>query len=171
LVGSGTSNPIAPLPGTTYVFDYTVASGGAGNTSPLLFDPPAATGYDFQILGGPNFASVEVPAALPGTGQTEFTLTFGTNVETLTVGIPFFFTSVDPGGVPEFTITGIIDSGLSGDQPPTFDTAITFVDGGDGSFLQTPLFPNPEPGSLTLCALGAAMLLGWRRKMNCRVRP
>src|SRR5262249_51528756 len=141
--GPGTSIP--PLPGTTYVFQYTVTTGGAGNSSPLLFDPPAATGYDFQILSGPNFASVEIPSALAGTGQTDFILTFGSHTETLTAGVPFLFTSVDPGGVSEFEITGIIPGATSG-QSLTFDTDITFVEGGNGSFQQTPLFPNPEPG-------------------------
>jgi len=160
-IGTGSSNPIPPLPGTTYLFQYAVTSGGAGDTSPLFFDPPTASAYDFRILSGPNFASVEVPGPLSGTGQTQFILFFGSHTDTLTAGIPFLFTSVDPGGVSEFEIAGILSGGTVGSA--TFDTAITFVDAGDGTFLQTPIFPSPEPGSLTLCGLAATALLACQR--------
>src|SRR5205823_6732203 len=59
--GSSLTNPILPSPGSSYVFDYHVTQAGLGNTTPLFFDPPIANGYDFQIISGPNFASVEVP--------------------------------------------------------------------------------------------------------------
>jgi len=164
--GTGSSNPIPPLPGTAYVFQYTVTAGGAGAASPLFFDPPAATGYDFQILSGPNFASVEVPGPLSGIGQTQFTLTFGSHTDALTAGVPFLFTSVDPGGVSEFEIAGILSGGTVGSA--TFDTAITFVDGGDGAFQQTPIFASPEPGSLTLFAMAATALLTWQRRRRMK---
>jgi hypothetical protein len=166
--GSSLANPILPNPGSSYVFDYHVTPGGLGNTSPLFFDPPIANGYDFQIISGPNFASVEVPLSSPGAAHAIFTLTFGTTTELLSPGTPFFFTLVDPGGVSKFTITGNV-----GENGPdevvhslTFDTAISFVDGGPGSFSQTPIFNNPEPGSLTLVALGAAALCGCRRRFS-----
>jgi hypothetical protein len=101
-----------------------------------------------------------VPLSSPAINAATFTLIFGTTTELVVPGTPFFFTSVDPGGVSQFTITG--DFGGNGtDQVVrslTFDTAISFVDGGEGSFSQTPIFNNPEPGSLTLVALGIAGL-------------
>jgi hypothetical protein len=148
------------------VFDYHVTRGGLGNTSPLFFDPPIANGYDFQIISGPNFASVEVPLSSPGAAHAIFTLTFGTTTELLLPGTPFFFTLVDPGGVSQFTITGNFGENGPDDvvRSLTFDTAISFVDGGQGRFSQTPIFNNPEPGSLTLVAFGAAALFGCRRR-------
>lgn len=164
-IGGSQLNPILPDPGTTFVFHYTVDPGGLGNTTPLFFDPPSAVGYYFQILSGPNFASVDVPKPLTGTGQSQFTLTFGTYIETLTAGTPFDFTSVIPGGVSQFRITG--NFGPDGPEvvrSQTFDTAISFVGGGNGSFSQTPILSTPEPGSLALLGIGGLGLLLWWRQ-------
>src|SRR5205823_5822206 len=74
--GSSLSNPITPDSGTTFIFHYAVTPGGLGETSPLYFDPPLESGYIFEIISGPNFASVEVPIPVAGAGGTQFTLTF-----------------------------------------------------------------------------------------------
>ena len=137
-LGTSLSDPINPDPGTNFVFHYTVTPGGPGNASPLFFDPPLYSGYTFQILSGPNFASVDVPHPPAGTGVTQFTITFETFTETLTAGIPFDFTVFDPAGVSKFTITGDF-AGNTTVQSRTIDTAITFVGGGSGSFSQTPI--------------------------------
>jgi hypothetical protein len=165
--GGSLSNPILPDPGSNFIFHYVVDPGGPGTTTPLYFDPPVANGYLFQILSGPNFASVEVPDLPTSTGHNVFTLTFGTMIETLISGTPFLFTSVDPLGVSQFSITG--NHGGSGPivRSLTFDTAITFVGSGPGSFSQTPIYATPEPASLTLWALGAAGLL----LSTARLRP
>jgi hypothetical protein len=158
LPGSSLSNPITPDQGTSFVFEYNVMAGGPGDTTPLYFDPPVSAGYLFEIISGPNFASVEVPGA--PAGATQLTLTFGTHTASLTVGIPFYFTSVDPAGVSQFTITGIFPDDGTIILSQTFDTAITFVGGGPGSFSQTPFTAAPEPGSLIVWGLGAAALFG-----------
>jgi hypothetical protein len=163
ILGTSLSDPITPDPGTHFVFHYTVTPEGPGAASPLFFDPPAYSGYTFQIISGPNFASVEAPIPLPGTGARQFTVIFESYTEALTAGIPFDFTSFDAAGVPQFTITGNF-SGDSTVQSRTFDTAITFVGGGDGSFSQTPIESAPEPASLIVWGVGAAALLGIYRK-------
>src|SRR5262249_54100636 len=109
--GSSLDNPILPDPGSAYVFNYNVTPGGLGNSSPLFFDPPVANGYVYQVISGPNFASVEVPRSDPGVAHATFTLTFGSTTELLVAGTTFFFTSVDPGGVSQFTITGDFGTG------------------------------------------------------------
>ncbi len=163
--GSGPADPITPDPGTTYVFHYNIIPGGPGDANPLFFDPPVYSGYTFQILSGPNFASVEVPVPSPGAGATQFSLHFESYTETLTAGIPFYFTSIDPAGVSQFTITGEF-GGDAALQSQTFDTAIAFVGGGNGSFSQTPILSTPEPASLLVWGLGAVALFGMLRQRS-----
>ena len=135
-----------------------------GTVSPLVFDPPFASAYSYHLDFGPNFATVEVPDTV-NLSQTTFTLSFNGFVETLTKGTVFDFTAFVPGGITDFIISGIIPDGLKDPNGGNeFFTSITFVDGGQGQFTQTPISDNPEPGSLTLMGLGAVGLIGWHRR-------
>lgn len=162
--GASADNPI--LPSSTndgsYVFNYKSSAGG----NSVYFDPPIAPGYAFTTSSGsPNFASFTIDTPLPGT--TDLTISFDNLTEHFSPTSTFDFTAYVPGGVSEFTVTGISRSDVnSGGE---FNYHMTFVDSTqNGSFSQTALFENPEPGSITLVIAGVLSLFGWRRTRGNR---
>jgi hypothetical protein len=169
LPGTTPANPVLPVGQiSSGAFDIPVVSQTI-TPGPIYIDPAIATGYDYTSTNL-NFASVVIPQALPG-GDSQFQLNFQGHSVTLNAGTTFDFTSVVPGGVSEFTITGINPAeNLDPNNPGAFVTGLTFVGQGGTDALMTPLTQDvgvaPEPASLTLLGTGAVALLGygWRRR-------
>src|SRR5579872_3929100 len=159
--GSNPSNPILPTStqGNTYNFNYTTP--GGGSSSQLFFDPPIASGYIYTTdPGSPNFGSVTVETPLPNT--TVLSVSFDDTTQQFSPGSTFDFTQFDPNGVPQFTLFGISPTDVQ--NGGEFNAALGFVDpqgGTPGSFSDVAI---PEPGSLTLLALGSFGLIGWRKR-------
>ena len=142
--GLSPGNPIMPAAGTPLPRGWRfivrcsqgllcTGSGGAGGIprrpAPRAYiDPPIAVGYTYQVEApGPNFASVYIPAALPN-GDGAFQVEFNGQTAALIAGQVFDFTTVVPGGVSTFRITGIETSeALDPASATAFITGVTFV--------------------------------------------
>ncbi|MCB1876041.1 MAG: hypothetical protein KDH88_08710 [Chromatiales bacterium] len=148
-------------------FDFPIDENGIGGIFPIFVDPVVAVGYDYDFTGGPNAASVIIPGALPN-GDTEFDLLVpGFGTFTLTAGVSFDFTALDPLGIAEFSISGIDTSELLDPTDPTaFVTGLTYVAGGVSNLTMTPIttfVPSagvPVPSILSLMVFGLFGLRG-----------
>lgn len=139
--GSTPDNPILPAdPAPPWRFPGVVEGRARASLFGYL-DPQVASGYHFEMsgFGEANFASVVVPNPLPG-GDSSFMVSFDGYTAPLEAGVPFDFTATVPGGVPEFTITGIDDTeALDPNDPSAFVTGVTFVNAFNGDIVMTPL--------------------------------
>ena len=162
--GSSPAGPLLPGGGGPGRFDFTFTVGdqGVGTDSLIFIDPDVAVGYDYQVNGGPNVASVLLPTGV-GDDLYDLHLWNGSAFafsQTLTGGSEFDFLA---GGVDRFRILGIEEAaGLSVDDPLAFVTGLTFTGSGGVDLTMTPI-PVPEPASLSVLALGALALLRRRR--------
>lgn len=177
--GALPDNPILPgeiVPGPNdvpeFVFEFPIDENGLGGLFPIFIDPIVAFGYEYDFTGGPNAASIVIPAPLAN-GDDQFILTvpgFGDFV--LDAGVAFDLTALDSAGFSFLTITGIDTSELLDPADPNaFVTGLTYVGGGAANLTMTPLtvfVPSngvPAPSALALLAIG---LLGVRRQSRRR---
>lgn len=157
--GTTPNNPILPtpnpgIPGFTFPNIPVIP----GQT--LFFDPEVAIGYDYTVTGGPLFASVLIPTALPN-GDNNFTLELGSFGNfPLIAGTPFNLLGVNPSGFNAFRISGIdTNEQLDPTNPTAFVTGLSFTETGTVNVTQTPIIQNiastPETTSVfTFFALG-----------------
>jgi hypothetical protein len=114
----------------------------------VYIDPPLATGYVYSIdPGAPKFASVYIPAPLPG-GQKAFTVQYNGVSAELTAGMIFSFTDQFPAGVDSFKITGInVSEQLDPTNAGAFVAGLTFltIDNPSASFTMVPLVDGAAP--------------------------
>jgi probable HAF family extracellular repeat protein len=173
--GSTPEVPLLPTPdpsnpsGFTFS-DVEVTPNGLGISSPIYIDPVVALGYDYAVTGGPIFASVLIPKALPK-GDSMFTLELpGYGDFDLVSGTPFNFLGVDPNGFGSFRITGIDpEEMLDPTDPTAFVTGLTFTGPGTVTIRQNPIsggaaVPSPVP------ALGIGVAFSWSRRLRERIR-
>jgi hypothetical protein len=115
------------------------------------YDPPVAAGYTYTMdAGGPNFATVFIPAPLPG-GDAQFTIEFAGQSATLRAGEEFDLTTRVAGGVSAFRITDIdLGEALSPTDPQAFVTGLSFVTSTEGplSFTMVPIVENTDDPDL-----------------------
>lgn len=159
LAGVTPSNPILPTP------EQTLPGGGwrfqpVVRGRPVFVDPEIAIGYSYTMeAGGPNFASVYVPAPLAN-GDDSFRVEFAAQSFELRAGEYFAFTNVVAGGVSSFRITGIdTREGLDPNDPQAFVAGLVFTEGGNdtaGMVMKpiTAAVPEPAPMALMLGGLG-----------------
>lgn len=131
--------------------------------TPVLLDPEVATGYDYTVLDGPNFATVRVA---PAGFDTDFLISFGL-FENLPLHAGILFNILDyvAEGVSFFKIRGIDPSvGLPLDDPLAFVTEVTFVSSGTVTVMMTPV-PEIPSGIMATAALLVAALgrKRWRK--------
>lgn len=127
VVGASPGNPVMPRAGDTLPGGgWTLRTRGWGQRAVTYIDPEIAIGYDYTLDGGPNFASIFVPAPLPG-GDADFTLQFGGQSFALSVGVEFDITRVVPGGISAFRIAGIDPAEALDPAGHTFVIGLTFI--------------------------------------------
>ena len=165
VIGLIPSNPILPVP-TPSVPGFTFPSVPVTPGVRRFFDPDIATGYDYSVTGGPNFASVLIPSALPK-GDSNFTLELaGFGSFPLLAGTEFNLLDKNPNGFSSFRISGIDESEmLDPTNGQAFVTGLTFTNDGTVNVNQLPIVTNssavPEPltilGAMTALGLGGAL--------------
>jgi hypothetical protein len=78
IIGTTPDSPLFPTPDPNNPDGFTfpgvpVGDNGLGIIDPIFFDPIVSVGYDYAVTGGPLFASVLIPNALPQ-GDSNFIL-------------------------------------------------------------------------------------------------
>jgi hypothetical protein len=136
--------------GPIFEFDTPVTAG-----APISIDPPAATGFIYEIgAGDPNFASVELPA-VQNPGPYDLYLWNGSKFVFDTTLEPNIVFEFGAGGVSEFEVLGIASSvGLDPNSATDFVTTLTFEGSGTFTGTMTPVISVPEPSAWAMLLLG-----------------
>jgi probable HAF family extracellular repeat protein len=158
--GTTPTNPLLPTPNPSNPNGFTfpnvpVGNNGFGTTNPIFFDPIVSVGYDYSVTGGPLFASVLIPSALPQ-GDSNFILELpGFGNYSLLAGTTFNLLGVNPLGFSDFRISDIDPAEMLDPTNPTaFVTGLTFTAPGTVTVTQNPIIQNtggvsvPEPSNL-----------------------
>jgi probable HAF family extracellular repeat protein len=104
--GTTPTNPLLPTPNPSNPDGFTfpgviIGDNGLGIINPIFFDPIVSVGYDYAVTGGPLFASVLIPNALPQ-GDSNFILELpGFGNYSLVAGTTFNLLGVNPLGFRE----------------------------------------------------------------------
>jgi hypothetical protein len=158
--GTTPTNPLLPTPNPSNPDGFTfpgviIGNNGWGIIDPIFFDPIVSVGYDYSVTGGPLFASVLIPNALPQ-GDSNFILELpGFGNYSLLAGTTFNLLGVNPLGFSNFRISGIDPAEMLDPTNPTaFVTGLTFTNPGTVTVTQNPIIQNtggvsvPEPSNL-----------------------
>jgi probable HAF family extracellular repeat protein len=158
--GTTPTNPLLPTPNPSNPNGFTfpgviIGDNGFGTTNPIFFDPIVSVGYDYSVTGGPLFASVLIPSALPQ-GDSNFILELpGFGNYSLLAGTTFNLLGVNPLGFSDFRISDIDPAEMLDPTNPTaFVTGLTFTAPGTVTVTQNPIIQNtgsvsvPEPSNL-----------------------
>jgi hypothetical protein len=158
--GTTPTNPLLPTPNPSNPNGFTfpgvpVGDNGLGTIDPIFFDPIVSVGYDYAVTGGPLFASVLIPNALPQ-GDSNFILELpGFGNYSLVAGTTFNLLGVNPLGFSDFRISDIDPAEMLDPTNPTaFVTGLTFTAAGTVTVTQNPIIQNtggvsvPEPSNL-----------------------
>jgi probable HAF family extracellular repeat protein len=158
--GTTPTNPLLPTPNPSNPDGFTfpgvpVGDNGLGTIDPIFFDPIVSVGYDYAVTGGPLFASVLIPNALPQ-GDSNFILELpGFGNYSLVAGTTFNLLGVNPLGFSDFRISDIDPAEMLDPTNPTaFVTGLTFTAAGTVTVTQNPIIQNtggvsvPEPSNL-----------------------
>jgi probable HAF family extracellular repeat protein len=158
--GTTPTNPLLPTPNPSNPDGFTfpgviIGNNGLGIIDPIFFDPIVSVGYDYSVTGGPLFASVLIPNALPQ-GDSNFILELpGFGNYSLLAGTTFNLLGVNPLGFSNFRISGIDPAEMLDPTNPTaFVTGLTFTNPGTVTVTQNPIIQNtggvsvPEPSNL-----------------------
>ncbi|MFM6406523.1 MAG: PEP-CTERM sorting domain-containing protein, partial [Microcystis sp.] len=158
--GTTPTTPLLPTPNPNNPDGFTfpgvpVGDNGLGIINPIFFDPIVSVGYDYAVTGGPLFASVLIPNALPQ-GDSNFILELpGFGNYSLVAGTTFNLLGVNPLGFSDFRISDIDPAEMLDPTNPTaFVTGLTFTAAGTVTVTQNPIIQNtggvsvPEPSNL-----------------------
>ncbi|GCL47825.1 PEP-CTERM sorting domain-containing protein [Microcystis aeruginosa] len=155
IIGTTPDSPLFPTPDPNNPDGFTfpgvpVGDNGLGTTTPIFFDPIVSVGYDYSVTGGPLFASVLIPNALPQ-GDSNFILELpGFGNYSLVAGTTFNLLGVNPLGFSDFRISDIDPAEMLDPTNPTaFVTGLTFTAPGTVTVTQNPITVSvPEPSNL-----------------------
>ncbi len=169
--GTTPGNPLLPTPNPGNP-GFTFPGVPVVPGQPIFFDPDVAVGYDYSVTGGPLFASVLIPNALPN-GDSNFILELpGFGNFSFLAGTSFDLLGVNPLGFSNFRISDIdIAEMLDPTNPTAFVTGLTFTTAGTVDVTQNPVVQNiastPEPSSLFgLGLLGLGFMMGGKKRSH-----
>jgi hypothetical protein len=163
-IGGAELPAVVPGPGGLPVlpFNFQVVTGQG-----YVIDPQVAVGYDFATgAGDPLFGSVVLPGGI-GDNLYQVLLPDGTALDVAGGDlVDFTMLPGHEGGVGSFRVIGIeADAGLDPGDPAAFATQVSFTSDGRFTGSMTPIVVDiPEPGALTLAALGLLALTGARSR-------
>ena len=155
------SSTLSVYGGPIFEFNTPVIAG-----VPIYIDPPAATGFIYEIgAGDPNFASVALPA-VQNPNPYDLYLWNGSKFVFDTTLNPDTVFDFGGNGVSEFEILGIAASVGLNPNSPDFVTTLTFEGSGTFTGTMTPVIGVPEPSTWATLLLGFAGLgfVGYRRR-------
>lgn len=158
IAGNNETSPVLPTRGNEEAFEFDTNVDGPMST--LWYDPPIAVGYEYEILEGPNFFSVQVPttATVPQTGDYRVEIFHGSAYSLAALLAPGESYAFPNGGASQFRIMGIDPSlSLNPDDDMAFPTGLSFVSSGAVRFTMS-LIAVPEPAAAILAILGLAIL-------------
>jgi hypothetical protein len=158
------SSTLSVYGGPIFEFNTPVTAG-----TPISIDPPAATGFIYEIgTGDPNFASVELPA-VQNPNPYDLYLWNGSKFVFDTTLNPNTVFDFGGNGVSEFEILGIASSvGLNPNSGTDFVSTLTFEGSGTFTGTMTPVISIPEPSTWAMLLIGLAGLgfAGSRRNLG-----
>jgi probable HAF family extracellular repeat protein len=171
-LGTTPGNPFLPTPNPDNPNGFSFVNVRVIPGRFFYIDPDVAVGYDYSVTGGPLFASVLIPNALPN-GDSNFTLELpGFGNYSLIAGTAFDLLGVNPLGFSNFRISDIdLAEMLDPTNPTAFVTGLTFTAAGTVTVNQNPIVQNtdsvsvPEPSSLFgLGLLGLGFIIGGKKR-------
>jgi PEP-CTERM motif len=155
------SSTLSVYGGPIFEFNTPVTAG-----VPIYIDPPAATGFIYEIgAGDPNFASVALPA-VQNPNPYDLYLWNGSKFVFDTTLNPDTVFDFGGNGVSEFEILGIAASVGLNPNSADFVTTLTFEGSGTFTGTMTPVIGVPEPSTWATLLLGFVGLgfVGYRRR-------
>ncbi|MGF1764663.1 nidogen-like domain-containing protein [Aliivibrio kagoshimensis] len=171
LPGETPDNPIMPVVSPEgWEFDFNVDL-----NQRVFIDPDVATGYDYYVDQGDNFATVLLPSGYDDDNYELWLLNGNGNwvlSATIAAGDIYTFAS---GGVSEFRILGIdVDNMLDPTNPLGFVTGLTFTGAGNQQIRQVAItefvepvgVSEPQTALLFLMALGGLVVTSSRKKQR-----
>lgn len=165
--GSTPDNPLLPVVvDDSFVFEFNVQP-----DETIFIDPEVAIGYDYEVLSGPDIASILLPTGIGDDLYSLFlwddTLSDYIFLSEVTGGIPYLFTV--EGGVRMFRVLGIeTDANLDPANPLAFVTGLTFADSGTVSMTQTPIVSQVPLPAASIFMLSGLLGLGTLNRKKYR---
>lgn len=134
----------------------------------IWIDPPVSVGYDYQVIGGPEFDSITAPSLATVADLDGYTVTVDGTTVSLAAGATLDFLTAFGETTDFFTLAGINPSlGLDPNDGAAFPLGVSFtVEAFSTTVIMTPIVedfdtiaPIPLPASLPIYLGG--LVFGW----------